>query len=349
MKRLWRHLRRLWLLTKQAGAAWWNNNAFRLAASLAFYTLFSISPLLVITVSVVDWFGEPILQELEDVAANEDDDKPALATRPGVNSAAEQAAKDTVPDAVEELAPAVVPASERIFKVLDEFIGPEAGRGLREIRTGIAESGGGELATLISVVTLLVGVTAIFAELQDALNLIFHVKPMDRLYGNAVWTLIRTRLLGFGVAVSAGFLLLVSLLVSVVVNVIVDQVGGAVPGSGGWLLSGANFTLSVVVTTLLFMLIYKLLPDVKVSWRDVALGALVTSLLFNIGKYAIGTYLGSFAVGSAYGAAGSFAVFLLWVYYSALICFFGAEFTAQVVRHRSEPEEHAEEVVGSDE
>ena len=299
-RRLLLHLRRLKWLTHHAAVAWWDNNAFRLAASLAFYTLFSISPLLVISVSLVDWLGGPIIENID--AADP-------ATRP----------------------------SDRIYDTLAVLTGPEIIEGLRTVNTRV-NTGGGTLTTLVSVVTLLVGVTAIFAELQDALNLIFRVEPKERLYRNAFWTLIRTRLLGFGVAVSAGFLLLVSLLVSAVLSALVAWAGGVSGGQAGWLLTSANFTLSIVVTTLLFMLVYRLLPDVRVRWADVALGALVTSLLFNVGKYAIGQYLARFAVGSASGAAGSFVVFLLWVFYSALICFFGAEFTHQVVRHRQKPE-----------
>ena len=288
-------------LAGRAAGGWWNNNAFRLAGSLAFYTLFSISPLLIVTVYVVDRLASP-----SDVVS-----------LPGV--------VEVLPER----------PSEAIFDQLDLLIGEQGSAGLRDVSSQF-DGSGSTFAAVVGLVVILVGCTAVFAELQDALNLIFHVKPKEGT--NAIWLVVRNRLLGFGVAVAGGFLLLVSLLVSTGV----DALAGSIGGETLWLVRTSNFVLSVLVVALLFALIYKLLPDAKLRWSDVAVGALVTSVLFNVGKYAIGFYLGRFAVGSAYGAAGSFAVFLLWVYYSALICFFGAEVTYQVVDRRPEPADYAE-------
>lgn len=185
------------------------------------------------------------------------------------------------------------------------------------------------LATVIGVVLLIVGASGLFVQLQDALNTVWNVKarPDRGLVG-----LLRDRILSFGMVLVIGFLLMVSLLLSAALTAVSSFVGGGLPGLDAlWQI--ANAVVSFGVITLLFGLIYKFLPDAKISWSDVQIGAAITALLFTIGKGLIGLYLGNSSAASAYGAAGSFVVLLLWIYYSAQILLFGAEFT-QVYANR---------------
>jgi membrane protein len=177
--------------------------------------------------------------------------------------------------------------------------------------------------TLIAVVTLVFGLWWVFGELQDALNTIWGVKARA---GRGFLTILRERFWSFTLVVGIGFLLLVSLAVSAWLAVLSAFFAHALPAPA-LVLEAINAVISFSVITLLFALIFKLLPDVYVAWRDVWLGAALTSLLFTVGKGVIGLYLGRTTIGSAYGAAGSLVVVLLWVYYSAQILFFGAEFT----------------------
>ena len=186
----------------------------------------------------------------------------------------------------------------------------------------------GTIASLISVVVLIFGATWVFAELQDALNTIWEVqaKP-ERGFFNAI----RTRFLSFAMVLGIGFLLLVSLVLSAGLTALISFFGNVLPGID-FLWQLANFVLSFVITTLLFGLMYKFLPDVKIAWSDVWIGAALTAVLFSIGRYLLGLYLGNGSFGSAYGAAGSLVIILAWVYYAAQILFFGAEFTQVYAR-----------------
>ena len=181
----------------------------------------------------------------------------------------------------------------------------------------------GVWATAIGLAVLLFGASSVFAELRSALNTIWGVvvKP-----GRPVFTLILDRLFSFSMVLVIGFLLLASLLVSTVLAIVSKYMSAkfALPTS---LWHSCDFVLSLIVVTLLFAMIFKILPNVVVRWRDVALGAWVTSLLFTLGKFLIGFYLGTSSVASSFGAAGSIIIILLWIYYSACILFFGAEFT----------------------
>lgn len=188
-------------------------------------------------------------------------------------------------------------------------------------KTSYAESG--IIATIISIVTLLVTGSAAFIELQDSLNIIWQVKPKP---GRAIMEFIRTRLLSFALIVAIGFLLLVSLLVTTAINVVMEYFGN-IFSFPPFILQIINIVVSLLVISLLFGMIFKVLPDVKLSWKDVRTGAFVTALLFEIGKYLIGLYLGSSSISSTFGAAGALALVLVWIYYSAQILFFGAEFT----------------------
>src|SRR5262249_40564455 len=211
-------------------------------------------------------------------------------------------------------------------RLVDEMRGLVGRQGGEVIQTLLANAHqnreGGVLATVLGLGMLLFGATGIFAELQDALNTLWGVQAKP---GLGIWGAIRDRFLSFSAVLGVGFLLLVSLTVSTALSALGGYLAGLGPGYP-LLMNTLNFVLSFLVLTVLFAMLFKLLPDVHLRWRDVWSGAAVAALLFSVGKYLIGLYLGTSSVGSAYGAAGSFAVFLIWVYYSAQIFFFGAVF-----------------------
>lgn len=215
-------------------------------------------------------------------------------------------------------------AQGRIVQEMKSLIGYDGAQMLQTAIRKTNQTGGGLIATVISVVTLGIAATAAFIELQDSLDIIWKVKPKPG--GNFLKGFIRTRLISFALVVAMGFLLLVSLLVSAGLSALEDYLGSitAVPPV---VLELANIVISLGVVYVLFVLLFKVLPDVEISWRDVWIGALVTTILFVAGKFLIGLYLGRGSVGSTYGAAGSLAILLVWVYYSAQILFLGAEFT----------------------
>ncbi len=255
--------------------SWNRHGASAQSAALAFYTIFSLAPVLVVVIALAGAvFGEEAVRG-------------------------------------------------QIFGEFRGLMGDQAALLVQEVLQSAAAPVSGRRATIVGIVTLLFGATAVFGQLQDALNTVWEVAPKP---GAIFTTLLRKRLLSFAVVLGLGFLLMVSLVLS-----------AALSGLGGYverllpvpleLLEITSFLLSFVVITLLFAMIYRLLPDVKLDWKDVWLGAVVTSLLFVIGKTLISLYLGRTGVASAYGAAGSLVVVLLWVYYSSLIFFFGAVFT----------------------
>jgi membrane protein len=185
-----------------------------------------------------------------------------------------------------------------------------------------AQTGNGGPAALFSLILLLVTASAVFAELQAALNAIWKAEPR----GLSVSYLLRARLLSIGLVAATGFLLLVSLLAAAALSAIGEWAGNSLP-LAGQLLRLANFGVSFLLTALLFAAIYKVLPDRRLRWRDVAMGALCTALLFTIGKTLIGWYIGGSGIAARYGATGALIVVLIWVYYSAQIFLLGAEFT----------------------
>lgn len=184
--------------------------------------------------------------------------------------------------------------------------------------------GEGIISTVIAIVTLLLGAIGVFDQLQGALNTIWKVDEEPQEGG--ILTLLRNKLLSFGMILVIGFLLLVSLVISTLLASVDTLLSGILP-STQTLLQVISFVVSLGITAVLFALIYKVLPDAAVAWRDVWVGALLTALLFSVGRYLLSWYLGNSATASAYGAAGSFVLILLWVYYSAQILLFGAEFT----------------------
>jgi len=206
---------------------------------------------------------------------------------------------------------------------LQGLVGPQGGQMIQTMIAHASKPGAGVVATIIGLVTILFGATGVFVQLQNALNHIWEVEPKP---GGGIWGFVRNRLISFGMILGVGFLLLVSLVVSAAMGSI-DRWADNLGGAGRVLALILSFAVSFAVISLLFALIYKYLPDVKIGWRDVWIGAAVTALLFTVGKFLIGLYVAKSSVASSYGAAGSLVILLLWVYYSAQIVFLGAEFT----------------------
>ena len=282
----------LWGILKQTGTDWSTDNATRLSASLAYYTVLSLAPMLVLGVSVAGIvFGE-------------------------------EAARGQIAD---ELA---------------SVVGPEAGKGIQTLLSNARSPDQGIIGSVIGIVVLLFGASGVFGELQSSLNEIWKVEPKP---GRGVWGFIQQRFFSFSCVLGVAFLLLVSLVVSAVLTGVGSAFSHALPG-GAWLWQVVNFVLSLAIITGLFALIFKVVPDVQIAWRDVWMGAFVTALLFSLGKFGLGLYLGRASVSSPYGAAGSLVVLVIWVYYAAQILFMGAEFTQVYAAHRGariEPSAHA--------
>lgn len=231
-----------------------------------------------------------------------------------------------------------------LFSEIGGLIGKNSAEAIQSAMTAQMQSNKGLFASIIAGATLLVTATGLFIELQDALNTIWGVKEKS---GQGIKGFIKNRLLSFTMVVGIGFLLLVTLVVSAGLSALGKYMSGLVPGLDVlWMIT--NAVVSFAVVTLLFAMIFKVLPDVKVRWRDVWIGAIVTAALFTAGKFGLGLYIGRSSAVSAYGAAGSIVLILLWVYYSAQILFFGAEITeAYANRHgrRLEPASNAEWII----
>lgn len=275
-------------LLKETFASWNEDKAPRLAAALAYYTVFSLAPLVLLCIAIAGFF------------------------------LGEQA------------------ASGQIATQIEHTVGKQTAGAIQEIVQNADRPGAGIGATIVGLVTLLLGASGVFGQLQDALNTVWEVAPKPK---RGIVATIKDRFISMSMVLAIGFLLLVSLVLSAGVAVLTKFVGGV-----GWLGSIVDLVVSFAAITGLMMMIFKILPDAKIEWRDVRIGAAITSLLFTIGKVLIGLYLGRSSVGSAYGAAGSLVVLLLWVYYSAQILLMGAEFTKVYARKygsRIVPEENA--------
>jgi membrane protein len=294
-------LAKVWELIAATFQEWWNDDAFRLASSLAFYTIFSLAPILLISVAL----AEIVFEEQE--------------------------------------------ARRQVVQQIDTLLGSAGAEVVRQVLDKVPEMGGSLKAIVIGAAAVLIGSTAVFANLQSALNDVWKVEPAPD--SKMVKGFIRVRLRSFGLVLTLGFLLLVSMLFNALVSGLQESASHWNADLSLFWQFVSNFTL-FAITTLLFAMIYKYLPDVRIRWRDVLMGAAITSGLFSVGRHLIGLYLGRMAIGSAYGAAGSFVILLIWVYYSALISFFGAEFTQVYARKygtRIRPEEHAVPVGSAEE
>jgi membrane protein len=224
---------------------------------------------------------------------------------------------------------------DALIEELKSLIGPQSGDAIRMVLENAAQRPSlGNAAGIFGMATLLFSATGVFAQLQKAINIVWNVKPKK---GEGVKAFLRKRLFSLGMILAIAFLLVVSLVVSTVIAVVFS--------GEAFLWRALHFVISILIFTALFGIIFKCLPDVKIAWRDVLFGGAATATLFALGKLLIGLYLGNSSVGSAYGAAGSLIVLLLWVYYSAIIFFFGAELTQVQARLRGariQPDKHAE-------
>lgn len=266
----------VWSLLRQTVQSWLDDRAPSMGAALAYYTLFSLAPLLLIVISVAGLiFGE-------DAARGE------------------------------------------ITLQLRSLMGDAGAGAVQELLVSVRQPAEGSFATAVGLLLLLVGATTVFAELQDSLDRIWRVPA--RVPSNGWLALLRARLLSFGMILAIGFLLTVSLVVSAALALVGRSVE---PLFGGWYVVGAaaNAIGGFVLVAAMFALIYKVLPRAHVQWRDVWTGALFTAILFALGKLLIGLYISRFGVSSGFGAASSLVIVLLWVYYSAQVFLFGAEFT----------------------
>jgi membrane protein len=264
----------------------------RFGASLSYYTLFALAPMLIIAIAVAGAvFGEEAVRG-------------------------------------------------QIVGQIDQLLGTEGARAVQSLLAGARHARSGVLATVIGGLTLLLSATGAFLELQTALNAIWRVQLKP---GRRIKTYLKNRARSFALVLGIGFLLLVSLVVSAALAALGKWLSASSATPLLW--SAVNLAVSLAVITTLFMLLYRFLPDVKLRWRDVSIGAFVTAVLFTIGKELIGLYIGHSTTASSYGAAGSILVLLLWVYYSSQIVLFGAEFTRVYAREtgaKPQPEPFAE-------
>jgi len=270
------NLKGLWTLIKDTFAQWNADNPFQLAAALAYYTLFSMAPLLMIAIAVAGLvFGQEASQN-------------------------------------------------QVIGIIEDLVGVQGARAIQEI----IESAGqrpdaGFFATAVGMILLLLGAGGVVGQLQDSLNTIWRVVPKA---SRGMMGFLQDRLVSYSMVLSVGFLLLVSLVISAVLTAVSGIVGSFLSIDAATA-HGLDFVVSFAFIMLLFAVIYKFVPNVRIAWRDVWIGAATTSLLFSVGKFLIGFYLGHSTVASIYGAAGSLVTLLLWVYYSSLMFLFGAELT----------------------
>ena len=256
---------------------WLSHRASSKGAALAFYTLFSLAPILVLVIAIAGFFY-------------------------GTDAAQGQ-----------------------LLDELRGLVGTQGAETIQAILAGARNKESGKLATIIATVLLLVGATSAFAELKDSLDEIWDVPPpKDATW----WDTVRTRLLSFGLILTLGLLLMFTLVVSAALSVLEKYLGG-MWHSATIILGWVAWAFSFLVIAVMFGAIYKLLPRVTLSWHDVTIGALGTAIMFTVGKFAIGLYIGNSGTASSFGAAGSLIALLLWVYYSAQIFFLGAEFARQ--------------------
>lgn len=265
---------------------WLDSQAFIYAAALAFFTVFSIAPILVVVVALVGLvIGERAVQG-------------------------------------------------ELFTQLEETLGSEAAGVVQTAVVNSQIDQSGFIPALVGIVATIIGATTVFAQMQQSLNQIWGVAPRPK--RNNLWALLKSRLLSLTIILAIGFIMMVSLLLSVVLRSVMAFAEEWLPVPA-WAMVGMEWGLSLLVITLLFAAMFKILPDVLLAWRDVLLGAFITALLFTIGRSFISVYLAYTATASAYGAAGSLALLLLWVNYSSMILLFGAAFTRAHLEGRGKP------------
>ena len=275
-------LKGIWKLIKDSLEGFNNDKVFKLSGSLAYFTIFSIGPMLLVIIFFADiFYGR---------------------------------------EAVEGT----------IYGQIKGFVGPEAAAQIQEIIRNASMSGKSRVTAIIGFITLIVGATTVFAEIQDSINMIWNLKTKPE----KGWIkFVLNRLLSFSIVVGLAFVLLVSLIINGIMEAFGNRLSHIFPDMTVIVIYIINLILTFIVITSLFATIFKALPDAKIKWRDVMIGAIVTALLFMLGKFGITYYIGSSNIGSTYGAAGSLIILLLWVYYSAIILYYGAEFTRAYAVH----------------
>ncbi len=222
----------------------------------------------------------------------------------------------------------------QIYGQLKDFVGADTAAQLQSLIQNAAINGKGVLAAVIGGITLLLGATSIFSEIQDSINDIWGIKATPK---KGWLQMIRNRFISFSLIASLGFLLLVSLSVSTVIEGFNNRLRASYPDVTVTLFYILNLVITFIVTSFIFAVIFKVLPDAKIKWRDVLSGAIATAILFMLGKFGISFYISKSNIGSTYGAAGSLVILLLWIYYSALILYFGAEFTKEYATAQGTP------------
>ena len=263
-------------MLKKTFAGFSDDRIVKLSAALAYYTVFSIGPMIIVIIYVAGLiYGRDAIQG-------------------------------------------------NVFHQLQGLVGVAAAAQIQELIKNAALNGSGPVAATVGVATLVIGATSVFAEIQDSINFIWGLKPKPK---KGWLKMIMNRLLSFSIIVSLGFILLVSLVLNGLIEALMDRLQARFPNVTVVVLYVVNLLLTLAVITTLFAVIFKVLPDALIRWKDVMVGSMVTAILFMIGKFGITFYIGRSNVGSTYGAAGSLVVLLLWVYYSAIILYFGAEFT----------------------
>jgi membrane protein len=266
----------IWKVLKNTFKGFSGDRILKLSASLAYYTVFSMGPLLLMIISLTSiFFGRQAVEG-------------------------------------------------KVYGQLEGFIGHDTAIQLQQMIKNAAIMGKGELAAIVGGVALVLGATSVFGEIQDSINMIWGLKLKPR---QGIWNIIRNRLLSFSIIVGLGFLLLVSLVFATLVDAFSSRLQNKFPSISILLFYIINVILTFVVTTLIFGCIFKVLPDARIRWNDVLAGAIMTALLFMLGKFAISFYISKSHVGTTFGAAGSLVVLLLWIYYSSVILYIGAEFT----------------------
>lgn len=269
-------MRKWWLIFRQAMTEFVADNGLKLSASLSYYTVFSLGPVLIIMISLAGiFFG-----------------------------------KDAV--------------RGKLFYQINGLVGNEAALQIQDIIQNIEQSQSTTAGVVLGIVILIIGATGVFAEIQDSINYIWSLKAKPR---QGWLKLLINRLISFSLVVSFGFILMVSLGVHALMDLLQDRLVRFFDSATVVIFQGFNYILLFTIITTLFAIIFKVLPDGSIRWRDSFVGAIFTAILFLIGKFMIGFYLGASNVGATYGAAASMIIILIWIYYSSIILFFGAEFT----------------------
>ncbi len=266
----------LYHFIKQVIMEFIDDNVMKYSASLAYYTVFSLAPMLIIIISICGWlFGKEAVQG-------------------------------------------------QMYGEIKDLVGSAAALQIQENIKNIHLTKDTPLATIFSIIVLVIGGTGIFGEIQDSLNKIWGLKVKTK---KAWWKLVLNRLLSFSLILSLGFVLIVSLVLTALIAIIGDRLNHILSGASKIFVPLIDNALSFVITALLFAIIFKVLPDAKIKWKDVSIGAIITAVLFTLGKIGIGYYLGRSNMATIYGAAGSVIIIMLWAYYSSVILYLGAEFT----------------------